>query len=152
MRILARGWGRDQGEKEIMDAQLVDLPNMPEAEEDHTYIMGKTYLRVTKTYSGGPDPRVLVSAGSKLNLGGKYLVRLELSRREIAELFYLTHSGDIVRMVASFIQEEERQKRHELAERMARLIKDKEARRLRLPQGQVAIASDEDDQPTNIAT
>jgi hypothetical protein len=134
MRIFVRGWRRDQGEKEIMDAPLVDAANMPEAEEDHTYSMGKTYLRVTKTYFGGPDPKVLVSAGAKLNLGGRYLVRVELSRKEIAELFYLTYGGDIVRMFASFIEDEERQKRHEFAERMAQMIKDREARKLRLAQ------------------
>ncbi len=83
-----------------------------------------------KTYYGRPTPwpKVRVSAGTTVNLGGSYLVHVELSSREIERLFYLTRGplsrtdiarqfyqtfrnqdlGDIARLFASFRAEEEK--------------------------------------------
>jgi hypothetical protein len=105
MRIIVRGWGRNAGEKQIMDAPLADAIN---EDEIKSYSMGETYLHVK---SDGYRPGVHVSAGTQLNLGGRYLVRVELTREEIRQLFLQTHGGDIVRMFASFIEDEERAKR-----------------------------------------
>jgi hypothetical protein len=112
MRIMVRGWGRDQGEKELMNASLAD------AETADTYTWGKTYLRIDH-----PDSRwtkVRVTTSTELRLGGSYLLNIELSREEIAQLFYKTHGGDIVRMFRSFIQDENRQHYTALLEHMRR--------------------------------
>ena len=51
--------------------------------------------------------KVCVSTSAELRLGGSYLLQVELRRKEIAQLFYETHGGDIVRMFRSFIEDEE---------------------------------------------
>jgi hypothetical protein len=126
MRITVRGWGRDQGEKEIMDAPLeVAVPG-----PDKTYSQGRTYLNIVH-----PEARwltkVRVSTSTKLRLGGRYLLHVELSRKEIAQLFYETHGNDIVRMVRSFIEDEERQ---ETARMLQRWAERDERRRQRVAQ------------------
>ena len=105
MRITVRGWGRDQGETTIMSAALAGAET-PEGK----YSRGKLYKKVEY-----PEHRrltkVRISTSAEVRLGGNYLLHVELSRSEIAQLFYDTHSGDMVRMVRSFIENEERQER-----------------------------------------
>jgi len=115
MRIVVRGWGRDEGEKLIMSAAL------GEAETDSTgrYIWGATHLKVYPS-------TVLVSSSAELRLGGKYLLRVELDRNEIAELFYKTHEGDLVQMVRSFIEEEEIRSAERRKQRQAQHAKEHE--------------------------
>jgi hypothetical protein len=130
MRVIASGWGRDHGVKEIIETPLADVPAKDEID---SYYMGETYLQTVGTTKDSrlPFGGVRVSAGAKLNLCGRYLVRVELSRSEIARLFELTHGdqhaelspmevarlfyqtygdqelGDIVRLFASFKNEGE---------------------------------------------
>jgi hypothetical protein len=103
MRIKVRGWGRDVGETQIMSAALEDAEKGP----TNRYSKGKTYLRVDH-----PEvpflTKVRVSTSAELRLGGSYLLQVELSRREIAQLFYETHGGDIVKMFKSFVEDEDR--------------------------------------------
>jgi len=52
-------------------------------------------------------PTVRILKGATVSLNGKYLMEVELTRSEIARLFYLTHSDvrelpDIIEMFASF--------------------------------------------------
>jgi hypothetical protein len=65
---------------------------------------------------------VLISTHAELRLGGDYLLRVELSKEEIAQLFYETHRNDIVRMFRSFVEDEQRTPASRiLHERRARL-------------------------------
>jgi hypothetical protein len=128
MRIKVRGWGRDQGEKVLMDAALSDAG----APENNTYSVGSTYLQID--YKDSPRWRqARVTTSANLRLGGRYLLQVELSRYEIAQLFFATHSGEMVRMIQSFILEEEREdnERH-----LARLAAMDERRRQRRGQAQ----------------
>jgi hypothetical protein len=118
MRASIRGWGRDHGEKELINTRVDE---MSEIDEGARYSWGRTYLNImTKPFKR----RVRVSAGTKLNLNGSYLLQVELSNDEIAllyrqtrghydiaRLFYRTFReqdlGYIVRLLASFKEEEE---------------------------------------------
>jgi hypothetical protein len=126
MRIVVRGWGRDQGEKEIMNAPLGDAEEGP----SDRYTRGKIYLNVQYPHIRHMA-KVRVSTSAELRLGGNYLLHVELSRKEIAQLFYETHGGDIVRMFRSFVDDEERQ---EAARRLELLAQYDERRRQRLAQ------------------
>jgi hypothetical protein len=113
MHITVRGWGRDQGETTIMSAALADAESPA-----GTYSRGKLY----KTVEYPENKRltkVRISTSAEVRLGGNYLLHVELSRSEIAQLFYDTHSGAMVRMVRSFIEDEERQEAVRMLERIA---------------------------------
>jgi hypothetical protein len=84
MRITVRGWGRDHGEKELIDAYVGDMSVMEEGGKCH---WGSTYLQITNY---GVQSKARMSAGTTLNLGGSYLLHVELSDMEIAQLFYQT--------------------------------------------------------------
>jgi hypothetical protein len=124
MRIKVRGWGRDQGEKVLMDAALSEAGEP----ENNTYSRGTTYLQIDNKDSRRWR-QARISTSADLRLGGSYLLQVELSRYEIAQLFFATHSGEMVRMVQSFILEEERQA---TARHLARLAEMDERRRQRL--------------------
>ena len=53
--------------------------------------------------------KVRISSGIDVRLGGRYLMHVELSRQEISRLFFETHTGAMVRMIKSFIEEEARE-------------------------------------------
>jgi hypothetical protein len=127
MRIKVRGWGRDQGEKVLMDAALSEAGEP----RDNSYSRGELYLQID--YKDSRLSKARVSTSADLRLGGSYLLQVELSRHEIAQLFFATHSGDMVRMIQSFILEEERQDNERL---LARLAAMDERRRQRLAQAQ----------------
>jgi hypothetical protein len=123
MRITVRGWGRDVGETEVMSAPLLDAES-----PSGSYSRGTLYKTVEY-----PDHRrmtkVRVSTSTELRLGGTYLLHVELSRAEIAQLFFDTHSGDVVRMFRSFMEDEARA---EHARWLERLAQHDERRRQRL--------------------
>src|SRR5882757_9853318 len=101
MRITVRGWGRDLGETEIMHASLDEAVAL-----ETNYSRGKLYKTVLN-----PENRrrtsVRISTGTEVRLGGTYLMHVDLSRTEIAQLFFETHNGSMVRMFKAFIEEEE---------------------------------------------
>ena len=121
MRITVRGWGRDQGETTIMSAALSDA----ETPED-SYSRGKLYTKVEYPENKRLT-KVRISTSAEVRLGGNYLLHVELSRSEIAQLFYDTHSGAMVRMVRSFIEDEERQEHVERLARHRRLLEEAQA-------------------------
>jgi hypothetical protein len=82
------------------------------------YSRGKLYKTVDYPNSRSLT-KVRISTNAEVRLGGNYLLQVELSRSEIAQLFYDTHSGDMVRMVRSFIEDEERQAAVRTLERIA---------------------------------
>lgn len=103
MDIKVRGWGRNSGETTIMSARLSDAET-PEGNLSY----GKLYRKVLHP----EDKRltkVRISTSTEVRLGGSYLLNVELSRKEIAQLFYETHNGVMVRMIQSFIDDEERE-------------------------------------------
>lgn len=120
MRITVRGWGRDQGETVIMNAALAEAEN-----PGGSYSRGKLYKAVEY-----PDARrltkVRISTSTEVRLGGTYLLHVELSRKEIAQLFYETHSGAIVRMIRSFIEDEESKDYARQLERLRKLSSEQE--------------------------
>jgi hypothetical protein len=122
MRITVRGWGRDQGETTIMSAALADAESGGD-----TYSKGKLYKTVDYPESRG-FTKVRISTSAEVRLGGNYLLQVELNREELAQLFYDTHSGAMVRMVRSFIEDEERQEHVRLLERMAQRNERKQLR------------------------
>jgi hypothetical protein len=105
MHISVRGWGRDLGETEIMSGGLQDAKTLGEGER---YSLGKVYKTIVS-----PDDRrrtkIRISTGTEVRLGGTYLMHVELTREEIAQLFFETHTGSIARMLRAFIDEESRE-------------------------------------------
>jgi hypothetical protein len=106
MLITVRGWGRDSGKTTIMDGEIRD------AESADRYSWGETYLHVDNPKSRSRWAKVRIATGTEVRLGGRYLLEIQLSREEIAHLFFKTHSGDIVRLFQSFMEDEERQEAH----------------------------------------
>ena len=136
MRITVRGWGRDLGETEIMSAALADAVGA--LDEGGRYSRGKLYKKVLN-----PEDRritkVRISTSAEVRLGGTYLLQVELSRKEIAQLFYESHSGSMVRMLRSFIDEEDNEDR---ARQLAELARLHERRRQRLAEVEPSASGD----------
>lgn len=137
MRVTIRGWQRDHGKTEIINVELRDS-----AEDADGYrYLGRGYLRVENPYLP-KIATVKLSAGTEpLRLGGRYLLEVELSRDEIAKLFFATHKGDLVEMFKSLLEDEARQAEEEerrreaeqraaMLERRRRLIAQNERREL----------------------
>ena len=104
MRVTIRGWGRDHGEKEIVDVKLGDTQH-PTGE---SYWLDTGYWLIENPYL--PWAKAKLSAGTEpLRLGGRYLLTIALSREETAKLFFSTHGGDLVRTFKSLFENEERQ-------------------------------------------
>jgi hypothetical protein len=120
MRITVRGWGRDLGETVILSEGLDAAEEVGE-----TYERGKLYKKVLEP-ENKRRTKVRISSGIDVRLGGRYLMHVELSRQEISRLFFETHTGAMVRMIKSFIEEEAREDREEdLAALRARIERRK---------------------------
>jgi hypothetical protein len=103
MQIVARGWKRDHGAKEIAYG---DLSNATLDEDVTYYLPGETYIRKLRprvrlnTTEGQPaeresqQPRVRISMSADLILNGRYQIQCYLTKRDIADLFQLTHGED----------------------------------------------------------
>jgi hypothetical protein len=97
MRVTARGWSRDMGERAFLSADLALEP----VTEDHLSKLSrdKTFFKLNRQVLEGERGRrlvvytVQVLAHADLNLNGSYLVQLELDRSDIDRLFYLIN-GD----------------------------------------------------------
>src|SRR5262245_49913203 len=111
MRISVRGWGRDLGETSLLDAPLytAEVPG-DRFSRDHLYkkVFDAENRRRTK---------VRISTSAEMRLGGTYLLHLELTRKEIAQLFFETHTGAMVRMIRSFVEDENKEDRAQEIER-----------------------------------
>lgn len=114
MQATMRGLRRNQGEKVIMaaaleNAETVTGPFINDPEPN------MAYLQVGECPSSYP-PHLrshfakvhIMGCTPTLRLGGDYFLTVELTHYEIAELFYKTHHGEMVRMMRSFIEEEQR--------------------------------------------
>jgi hypothetical protein len=123
MRITARGWSRDVGQTEIMNKPLSGAEVPRDSLSQDTL-----YKRVTDL-DNKRHTKVHLSTSADLRLGGKYLLRVELTRKEIAELFFDTHRGAMVRMIQSFIDEEEREERAHYLAKIEQLIENRRQRR-----------------------
>jgi hypothetical protein len=77
MRIIARGWGRNQGETEIMNVALGDAVDPP-APGDY-YSSGQAYLEVEHPYLRKRTTAKVSAGTEQLRLGGRYLLKIELS-------------------------------------------------------------------------
>jgi hypothetical protein len=125
MRITVRGWGRDQGETGIMDASLGEAQPSP-----GRLTKGETYLDVQEFPDYPHLTKVRVLTSTEVRLGGSYVLQVEISRKEIAQLFYKTHDSEIVRMFRSFVEDEEKKdlarKYEEWREERAKLLEAEE--------------------------
>lgn len=117
MQISVRGWGRDVGETEIMSGDLHEAETL---EEGGRYSRGKVYKKILNP-ENRRRTKVRISTSTEVRLGGTYLLQVELTRKEIAQLFYETHSGSIVRMLRSFINEEDREDAAQVLERLSEM-------------------------------
>jgi hypothetical protein len=82
MRITVRGWGRDLGETTIMSGGLTGAES-----PGGKYSRNKLYKAVE--YADNPRlTKVRISTSAEVRLGGTYLLHVELSRKEIAQLSY----------------------------------------------------------------
>jgi hypothetical protein len=95
MRLTAAGWSRDCGATEIFDVDLVEIRT---ADRPTTFRRNDPVLSVD--LSPHPSARgavrsVTLNCHANLRLGGDYKIRVNLSKREIARLFYLTHKREI---------------------------------------------------------
>jgi hypothetical protein len=80
MRITVRGWGRDLGETTIMSGGLTGAES-----PGGKYSRNKLYKAVE--YADNPRlTKVRISTSAEVRLGGTYLLHVELSRKEIAQL------------------------------------------------------------------
>ena len=103
MEIVARGWRRDHGAKEVAYG---DLANAILDEDVTSYELGKTYIRKLRprvrlnttepqpSERDSQQPRVLVSMSADLILSGRYQIQCYLTKSDIADLFQLTHGED----------------------------------------------------------
>jgi hypothetical protein len=103
MEIVARGWKRDHGAKEIAYG---DLGNAILDEDVTSYQLGETYIRKLRprvrlnTTEAQPSerdsqqPRVRISMSADLILNGRYQIQCYLTKSDIADLFQLTHGED----------------------------------------------------------
>lgn len=114
MYITARGWGRDLGETTLVSASVSEA-----VEPGDRLSRGQLYKRILHQ-DDRRRTKVQLYSAAEMRLGGTYLLRLELSRREIAQLFYETHSGSMVRMVQAFIEGEDHQDRVDQLAKIAR--------------------------------
>lgn len=125
MRITVRGWGRDLGETEVMNVAITDAEIPPDR-----LSQGKLYKNLDHL-ENKRFTKVRLYGSADLRLGGTYLLKVELSRKDIAELFFDTHKGAMIRMIQSFIEQEESEER---AQMLADLARMSERRRQRLAQ------------------
>jgi hypothetical protein len=122
MRVTVRGWGRDHGETEIINVALGDTAT----DGDGYRYLGQGYLRVENEYLPKMAKAKLSAGTEPLRLGGRYFLGVELSREEIAKLFFATHNGDLVQTFKTLLEDEERrsdaeERRREAEERAAML-------------------------------
>lgn len=114
MRLTVRGWNRDCGEKIVISTdELDDMPVAPAGRI--TLHAGETYLQVERsTLSNGRELSCSVHmwANAKLNLNGSYQTHFEISRSEIARLFYLAYGhrelDDIARLLDAYRDQEKK--------------------------------------------
>jgi hypothetical protein len=115
MRVTIRGWGRDHGETEIINVTLGDTAQ----DADGYRYLGQGYLRFENEYLPKMAKATLSAGTEPLRLGGRYLLGVELSRDEIAKLFFATHKGDLVETFKSLLEDEARQAEEEERRREA---------------------------------
>lgn len=116
MHISVRGWGRDLGE-----TTLVREPLQGAEEPGERLSRDKLYKKVFDA-DDRRRTKVRISTSAEMRLGGTYLLRLELSRKEIAQLFFETHAGSMVRMIKSFIEDENKEDQAQQIERHQRVL------------------------------
>jgi hypothetical protein len=124
MRITVRGWARDLGETEIMSGSLEEAI-VPEG----NFQRGQLYKQVLNA-DNRSRTSVRISTGTEVRLGGTYLMHVELSRKEIGQMFFETHNGSMVRMFKAFLEEEEAEERARWLQRLTEMNERRRQRKL----------------------
>lgn len=110
MKIIARGWKRDHGAKELASGDLAEM--VTDDDELMIYSRDKTYVRVLQrrvrpnTDTSPPmhesdEARVRISMSAHLSLNGRYQIQCVLTKSDITRLFHMTHAEDSLGEVAS---------------------------------------------------
>jgi len=109
MQVTTRGWSRDHGAKDLLNA---DLANDDVRQGGGEFSWKETYVDVIRIerppFRGVPRrPRhkVRVTGSAELNLNGSYMVQLELEGSEIDRLFYLAHGAEEGRRALASLEE-----------------------------------------------
>lgn len=124
MRITVRGWGRDLGETEVMSGALDEA-----IEPAGNYQRSQLYKKVLNP-ENKRQTSLRISTGTEVRLGGTYLMHVEFSRKEIAQMFFETHNGAMVRMIKAFIDEEDAEERAEFLRRLAEMNERRRQRKI----------------------
>jgi hypothetical protein len=100
MEFVVSGWGRDHGEKVIVRRDLTEARDMAFG----GYERPEVYITATEgkeawpgPFAGGlhvvPNGNVELRFFAKITLNGEYLVRLTMTRKEVAKLFLSQYDG-----------------------------------------------------------
>ena len=114
MKIYARGWRRNHGAKEVA---VGDVSVAIRDDGLHGYRFDETYVQLLRParYSGDfaveeldalqGGVRVLMSSVPQVNLNGRYQFQTDVMKRDIAEMFYLTHASDSLDEIVRILNE-----------------------------------------------
>lgn len=94
MQIVARGWGKDHGEKEIAkrDLATAKVGRFDIYSRSETYITPRlpdVRRSALWRHRNSDQASVEVRLDAKIVLNGDYLLRVDLNREEVAHLFFL---------------------------------------------------------------
>ncbi len=123
MRVTARGWGKDHGQKDIIGDNIEKAPVRSGTfwhSDDKAQLQILSSARDLLFY-----PKAVISMGARLTLSGHYVVQVELNRIEIARLFYLTHREfGLDGLIGMFARLKDEQEKEEEAEREAEKVRN----------------------------
>jgi hypothetical protein len=91
MRISMSGWRRDVLNHHVVDRDVADL----EPSEDKTYFANEAYIEKSDTrFNAEPEGLEVAAVAEKLSLNGDYVVRVKLTKDEIANLARIAFRND----------------------------------------------------------
>lgn len=112
MIITARGWKRDHGITLVAEGDLAQA--VRDNEELMHYDQKKTYVKVLPPQQEPPrnfgdkdcdQTRVRISVSQAISLNGRYQVQCVLTKRDIADLFQMTHGQDSLDEIVASLTE-----------------------------------------------
>ena len=83
MKLMFYGWGRYVKDQELINSDVSQL----EVSQNKAYSGNEAYIeRLDTEFNSEPDGLELVVKAAKVSLNGNYLVRVRLTKEEIANL------------------------------------------------------------------
>ena len=94
MELYATGFMRDHGTKLLFNLPIAEMP--VSASTRHLTRADPLFQLKVESGEGGPQiTGALVSAVVGMRMSGDYMMQIEITKEEIARLFYLTHRRDL---------------------------------------------------------